>query len=105
MPRPRFTLRVVLVVTAIVAVLAWQVGTVARRRLAMDAGDTFVLAREAPREAAPPTVNAFRTLLGDVPVRFVYVAREGDWERRVDNLRSLFPEAEVITGFPEPILP
>lgn len=37
----------------------------------MDAGDTFVLAIEAPHESDPPTVNAFRQLLGDRPVRFV----------------------------------
>jgi len=71
----------------------------------MDAGDTFILAMEAPHESSPPTLNAFRTLLGDMPVRFVYVDQQGDWERRMASLESLFPEAEVITGFPEPEIP
>lgn len=107
MSRPHFTIRLILIVTTIAAVLAWQFGGVWHRRVALKSGPTFVLAREAPGESqqAIPTVSAFRAFLGDEPVRFIYVAPEGDYEAQAAGLRRLFPEAQVVAGLPELEIP
>jgi hypothetical protein len=101
MPRPRFTLRVALAVTAIVAVVAWQVGAVMQRRWAMKSGPIFILAREAPGDPSPErrTVNFFRAYLGDEPVRFIYVEPKGDAEQTIAGLKRLFPEAQIVAGY------
>jgi hypothetical protein len=100
MPRPRFTLRVVLAVTAIVAVMAWQVGIVLQRKWAMESGQIFILASEAPGDpvAEKRTVNTFRTWLGDKPVRFIYVETKGDATQTINGLQRLFPEAQVVAS-------
>ncbi|QDT74553.1 hypothetical protein [Lacipirellula limnantheis] len=49
MPRPRFTLRVMLVATAIVAVwLGWNVSVVQRRKLALESNSTLSKWHEEP---------------------------------------------------------
>jgi hypothetical protein len=100
MPRPRFTLRVALAVTAIAAFLAWQGGFVVQRHWARRSGAVFVMAREAPPALSgePIKLNFIRAFLGDEPVRFVYVEPKGDVEQRVAGLRRLFPEAQVVAG-------
>lgn len=100
MPRPRFTLRVVLAVTALAAVLAWQGGIVIQRKWAMESGQTFILASEAPGDpvAEKRTVNAFRAWLGDRPVRFIYVEVKGDATQTINGLQRLFPEAQVVAS-------
>lgn len=100
MPRPRFNLRVVLAVTAILAVLAWQAGIVVQRHWARRSGAVFVMAREGPPALSgePIRLNFLRAFLGDEPVRFVYVEPKGDVEQRVAGLRRLFPEAQVVAG-------
>lgn len=101
MPRPRFTLRVMLVATAITAVVAWQFGTVLQRKWALKSGHVFIFAREAPGDLypAPLQLNAFRSLLGDEPVRFIYVEPKGDGEQTIDGLKRLFPEAQVVRSY------
>lgn len=100
MPRPRFTLRMVLVVTAIVAIVAWQGGIVVQRKWAMESGQVFILASEAPGDpvAEKRTVNAFRAWLGDKPVRFIYVEVKGDATQTINGLQRLFPEAQVVAN-------
>lgn len=102
MLRPRFTLRLALAFTAIVAIVAWQGGVVVKRRWAMASGPTFVIARDAPGKMDPnlPKVNAFRELLGDYAIRYIYVLPQGDWEREIAKLHILFPEAEVVPAYP-----
>ncbi len=102
MPRPRFTLRVVLVVTAIVAVVAWQGSIVQQRRAAMGSDHEFVLERLSPPPLSgyrPARVNALRALLGDEPVRFIYLRfGDGEWQVERDRIERLFPEARIEMG-------
>lgn len=96
MPRPRFTIRVALAITAIVAYVAWQVGMVRQRKAAMEGTHVFVMAREsAAPDGSEPRVNPIRALLGDDPVRFVYIVPIGDYEQDAKRLAHLFPEASV----------
>ena len=98
MPRPRFTLRVALAFTAIVAVLAWQGGIVWKRKSTMrDSPHTFLLDRILPGE--PNTdrhrVNFLRSLMGDEPVRVIYQVPADDWKAEKERLEGLFPEATI----------
>jgi hypothetical protein len=94
--RPRFTLRVALVVTAIVAYVAWQVGMVQQRKTTINGTHVFVMARgPATPGGSEPRVNPIRALLGDEPVRFVYIVPIGDYEQDAERLANLFPEASV----------
>ncbi|MBA4107309.1 MAG: hypothetical protein C0485_16310 [Pirellula sp.] len=90
MPRPRFTLRVILAVTAIVAYLAWQVSIVQQRKAAMTGTHEFVV-NMSPRAGVDP----IRAILGDQPVRYVYILPIDDYTSDTDRLAHLFPEAEV----------
>ena len=101
MPRPRFTLRVVLVVTTIAAVLAWQYSIVLKRRAAMRSDHEFILERWSPTAPshAGATVNPIRALLGDEPVRYIYLRLDGRaWQQERDRIQRLFPEAKVEIG-------
>jgi hypothetical protein len=89
MPRPRFTLRVALALTAIVAYVAWQVGMVQQRKAAMRGTHVFVTDRSGAG------INPIRALLGDEPVRYVYIVPLGDYQNDSARLDHLFPEAEV----------
>lgn len=91
MPRPRFTLHVILALTAVVAYIAWQVGMVQQRKAAMRCDHVFVL----DRPAAGPGINPIRAMLGDEPVRYVDIVPIGDYQRATSRLANLFPEAEV----------
>jgi hypothetical protein len=103
MPRPRFTLRVALALTAIVAVLAWQGSIVWQRKAAMSGSEhTFILNRYVPGQPAGhrPTVNALRALLGDEPVQTIYLAPGKISESERDRLQRIFPEAHIEVGRP-----
>lgn len=90
MPRPRFTLRVILALTAVVAYLAWQVGMVQQRKAAMSGTHVFVM-NLSPRAG----VNPIRAVLGEELVRYVYIVPLGDYTSDTARLAHLFPEAEV----------
>ena len=102
MPRPRFTLRVILAVTAIAAVMAWQYSIVLRRRVAMDSEHRFILATPAPGYDPHnlATINPLRELLGDQPVQFIYVDSGDDAADDMERLKVLFPEAGIGTTSP-----
>ncbi|BBO33634.1 hypothetical protein [Lacipirellula parvula] len=107
MPRPRFTLRLALALVAIAAFPLWQLSIVRQRREAMSSGPAFIAAIESPNllGKASPSVNTFRELLGDKPIRYVYIPLEGDWKTKKAMVQRLFPEAEVFEGLPEPEIP
>lgn len=97
MSRPRFTLRMALVLTAVAAVVAWQGSIVQRRKAALhDAmgyanvtvipGDRGVGSRNRP--------NAIRQLFGDESIRSIFLSTEVP-DAEIERLRRLFPEAEV----------
>ena len=102
MPRPRFTLRVALVVTAIVAVVAWQGSIVLRRnqRLRTARSHSLVEMKRLHKEwtdrnhrpdYAP---NFFRRMLGDEDLALIQLqpsCTDGELQRTAD----LFPEATV----------
>jgi hypothetical protein len=81
----RFNLRVTLVVTAIVAYVAWHVGMVQQRKTAMKGMHVFVL------DSSGTGVNPIRALLGDEPVRYVYIVPLGDHQRDTLGLLTCFP--------------
>jgi hypothetical protein len=102
MPRLRFTLRVVLVVTAIAAVVAWQYGTVLKRKESLRFARGISLstiermssdwADGHHRPAYAP--NVLRRLLGDEAYGVVLLqpsCTDEELARSVD----LFPEALV----------
>jgi hypothetical protein len=89
MPRPRFTLRVILALTAVAAYVAWQVGMVQQRKAAMKGTHVFVLDRSGAG------INPIRALFGDEPIRYVYIVPLGDYQSDSSRLAHLFPEAEV----------
>jgi hypothetical protein len=87
---PRFNLRVALALTAVTAYVAWQVGMVYQRKAAMRGDHVFVLDRDGEM-----SVNPIGALLGDEPVRYVYIVPFGDYRSDAARLARLFPEAEV----------
>jgi hypothetical protein len=89
MPRPRFTLRVILALAAIVDYVAWQVGMVQQRKAAMKGTHVFALDRSGTG------INPTRALLGDEPIRYVYIVPLGDYQSDSARLGHLVPEAEV----------
>src|SRR5690606_20344712 len=88
-------------VTATVAMAAWQFGTVLQRYRALKSGHIFIFAREAPGDPSPKPLplNAFRSMLGDEPVRFIYVEPKIDGGQTINGLKRLFPEAQVVRGY------
>lgn len=90
MPRPRFALRVIFALTAIVAYLAWQVSMVQQRKAAMAGTHVFVM-NHSPRAG----INPIRAIFGDQPVRYGYIVPLGDYTSDTARLAHLFPEAEV----------
>ena len=86
---PRFNLRVALALAVIAAYVAWQVGVVQQRKTVMKGTHVFVLDRSGAG------VNPIRVLLGDEPVRYVYIVPLGDYQSDAARLAKLFPEAEV----------
>lgn len=100
MLRPRFTLRAMLVVTAIICLwcgynLIWM----QQRRAAIAEGRVLVvkmsvsdwMARDGPVQ--PP---GLLRLFGE-PGYFKLIVEDHDnWPRRRDQLTSLFPEAEIV---------
>jgi hypothetical protein len=106
MPLPRFNFRVVLAVTAIAAVIAWQASIVQRRKAAMQAVQpvTFVLAVRQPGDAtALPKLNPLRELFGDRPVGRIQVLAVAGCETTAERLARLFPEAQVEIVRAQPI--
>lgn len=95
-------MRVLLVLMALAAVLAWQWSIVIKRRTAMSSGPEFVMAGRVPGQphVEVPRVNLLRELLGDHAIRYIFVLPQGDWEREIAKLRILFPEAKVFPGYP-----
>lgn len=100
---PRFTMRIALAVTAIVAIFAWQGGIVWQRKAAMrDSPRTFLLDAFIPGE--PNTerhrVNFLRALMGDEPVHLIYQVPDNDWEVEQIRLQGLFPKATIEVMHP-----
>lgn len=79
----------------------WQFGAVLQRKWALRSGHVFIVARDAPGDPSltPLPLNAFRSLLGDEPVRFIYVEPQGDGEQTIAGLKRLFPSDSNITLF------
>ncbi|WP_428304375.1 hypothetical protein [Lacipirellula sp.] len=103
MPRPRFTLRVALVVTAIVSAIAWQGGIAWQRKAAMrDSQHTFMVDRYIPgaNGSGRLRVNVIRKAWGDEPVRLIYMVPDSNWEAEEERLRGLFPEAAIEVMHP-----
>jgi hypothetical protein len=87
---PRFNLRVALAITAVVAYVTWQADMVYQRKAAMRGQHVFVL-----EQNGGIGVNPIRALLGDEPVRYVYIVPLGDYQHDSERLTRQFPEATV----------
>lgn len=99
MTRPRFTIRVVLVVTTIVAIGFAQYPLVLRRQHALKEIETYMLDSGFSNELLKPLgVNPIRRLCGDVPVRVIYLP-VGTSDERIAEVERLFPEANVRLGY------
>lgn len=101
MSRPRFNLRLLLGLTAIAAVLAWQYSLVRRREKAI--GETrTTLMREVKDEnwmqkiGVKPELSPslVRRLMGDDAYAVISVQPSTD-DRELNRLEGLFPEAVV----------
>ena len=89
MPRPRFTLRVALAVTAIVAVIAWQqTGWVRQRRAAIASGNLTPMFAAGPR---PPQLLGLFGERGYIGLRLSEQVASDEMAR----LQALFPEASI----------
>jgi hypothetical protein len=89
MPRPRFTLRVALAVTAIVAVLAWkQTDWIRQRRAAIASGNLTPMFADGPR---PPQLLGLLGERGYIGLRL----REPVTSDEMARLQALFPEASI----------
>lgn len=95
MVRPRFTLRVVLVVTTIAAIALAQYPLVLRRKHALKEIDNYMVDSGFSNELLKPLgVNPIRRLCGDVPVRVIYLPPSTAAER-IAEIGRLFPEAYI----------
>jgi hypothetical protein len=102
MPRPRFTLRVALAVTAIVAVVAWQGGIAYKRRAALtrvraSANAIVITGNEATD--LEMRLNPLRKIAGDQSIRQIIIRKETSGDE-MDSLARLFPEARIIKSVP-----
>ena len=102
MPRPRFTLRVALAVTAIVAVVAWQGGIAYKRRAALtriraSANATVITGNEATD--LEMRLNPLRKFVGDQSIHQIIIRKETS-DDELDSLARLFPEARIIESVP-----
>ena len=97
MPRPRFTLRVVLAVTVIVALLAWQGGIAYQRRAALTkvraSANAIVTAGNATTDLEM-RLNPIRKFFGDESIRRITIRRDIS-DDEFESLSRLFPEASV----------
>jgi len=102
MTRPRFTLRVVLVVTAIAAVVAWQGGIAYKRRAALtrvrDSVNAIVITGNDATDLEM-RLNPLRRFAGDQSIRQIIIRKEMT-DDEMDALRRLFPEARIIESLP-----
>lgn len=101
MPRPRFTLRISLVVTAIVAVVAWrQSDWLRRRHAAIKAG---LAATESTPSLPQPHAPGLLWLFGEKGYAVISISHfPGGNGVDNDQLVSLFPEAVALESFPTP---
>ena len=89
MPRPRFTLRVVLAVTAIVAVVAWhQTHWIRKRRAELSSGALTPMFSNGP--SAPQLLG----LLGERGYVGLRLANQVSSDE-IARLQLLFPEASI----------
>jgi hypothetical protein len=90
MARPRFTLRVALVVTAIVAIVAWrQTNWIRQRRAEIKAG-----ALTPMFQGSGVTAPELLGLFGE-PGYFSLRLRDRATAEEMERLQSLFPEAQL----------
>ena len=96
MPRPRFTLRVVLAVMTIVAVVAWQAGIVKQRRAALDRLEVvnFPPPAQYMEGFHGRWLISIRRYFGDRPFAIIYTPNEAT-TAEIDRMKSLFPEADI----------
>ena len=97
MPRPRFTLRVALVVTAIVAVVAWQGGIVYQRKAAPKKVRASRRPVVIPGNVATDLemrLDPIRKMMGDESIRRIHIRDELP-EAELKSLQELFPEATI----------
>ncbi|BBO36489.1 hypothetical protein [Lacipirellula parvula] len=97
MTRPRFTLRMALVLTAVAAAVAWQGSVVQRRKGALHDAMGYANVTVIPGDRGAGSrnrPNAIRQLFGDESILSIFLSKEVP-EAEVERLRRLFPEAEV----------
>ena len=101
MPRLRFTLRVALAFTAIVAIVTWrQSEWIKQRRAALDAG---LVAAESTPLSPQPRAPGLLWLIGEDGYAVISISHfPGGNGADYDRLASLFPEAVPLESFPTP---
>lgn len=99
MRRPRFNLRVALIVTAIIALAFSQYPIVLRRKHALKEIDNYMVDSALNSDWLTPIgVNPIRRLCGDEAIRVIYLPIDST-EERVAEVEALFPEANVQLGY------
>ena len=99
MPRPRFTLRVALAVTTLVAVVAWQGGIVFQRRTALTKVRRSITNRVTPGNATTDLemrLNPIRKFMGDESIRSIFICDDAT-DVEAESLKELLPEARIVT--------
>jgi hypothetical protein len=97
MSRPRLTIRMALVLTAVAAVVAWQGSVAQRRKQALHDAMGYANVTVIPGDRGPGSrnrPNAIRQLFGDESIRSIFLSKEVP-EVELQRLKRLFPEAQV----------
>ena len=105
--RPRFTLRAMLAVAAILCLLMWiHLHWINQRRAAIASGQVTAvpILDSAGVEAHPPWLLG---LFGEPghPLLIVHGYDDAQWRQEEARLARLFPEAEIRRDITDPVLP
>ena len=103
--RPRFTLRAMLAVTAILCGIMWiHLHWINQRRAAIASGQVTAvpILDSAGVEAHPPWLLGLFGESGH-PLLIVHVYNDAQWQQEQARLAKLFPEAEIRRDVADPI--
>jgi hypothetical protein len=105
--KPHFTLRAMLVATAILCVVMWiHLHWIGQRRAAIASGQVTAvpILDSAGVEAHPPWLLGLFGEPGHA-LLIVHGYDDAEWRQEAVRLARLFPEAEIRRDVPDPVLP
>jgi hypothetical protein len=107
LPKPHFTLRAILAVTAILCLFLWiHLHWIGQRRAAIANGQVTAVPILDP-SGAEPRPPWLLGLFGEPghPLLIVHGCDDAQWQQEELRLARLFPEAEIRRDVPDPVFP